>query len=159
VTTGAHGVRLAPVRWRDVGWLVAVGLDPELVGRQYHWAETPLQLVAAPLRGLLASHVAARLVWVDGRRAGYIGRSPLSGTYEYLLRPWARSGGVGRRMIAEFLAHHRRADRARCFFVSGANERSMAALRGALADIGWTEGTEYRVVPARFGRRVWVQPG
>lgn len=150
-------VELNAVGWRDAAWLLAIGLDPELIGVQYHPAEAPLQLVIAPLRAALGPFVAACIVTVDGRRAGYIGRSPLSGNYEYLLRPAARSGGVGRRMIREFLAHHRTGDRSRAFFVSHRNERSLRALLGALADLGWHEGADYSVVDGRHGRRVIVR--
>ena len=152
-------VELVRAQVRDLPWLVAMGLDPELIGRQYHWAETPLQLVVAPGRAVLAPFVAARVVRVDGRRAGYIGRSPLSGNYEYVLRPWARGAGVGRRMIVEFLAEHRVGDRGRAFFVSTSNERSLRALRGAFAELGWVEGRDFTVTPVRFGTRVGVRPG
>jgi len=152
-------VRLVPVRAADVCWLMAIGLDPELIGVQYHRAETPLQLVISPLRAITAPFVTARLVWVDGRRAGYIGRSPLSGNYEYLLRPWARGGGIGRRVIVDFLAHHRAGDRSRAFFVSAKNPRSMAALRRSLDQLGWVEGTDFDVLPVRFGQRVQVRAG
>ena len=151
--------RLDRVRWGDVAWLASVGLSPELIGRQYHWAETPLQLVVAPGRALSAPYVAACLVWVGDRRAGYIGRSPLSGNYEYLLQPWARSSGLGRAMISDFLAHHRAGDRSRAFFVSSSNPRSLRALLGALADIDWQEGEDYRVTSNRFGQLVRVKAG
>ena len=152
-------VRLTPVRGADRPWLVAMGLDPELIGRQYHWAETPLQLLIAPLRAALGPHVAACTVWVDGRRAGYIGRSPLSGNYEDVLRPWARGGGVGRRMIADFLAHHRSGDQGRAFFVSAHNPRSLRALLASLGDLGWREPDDYEVVAVRFGTEVRVRQG
>ena len=152
-------VRLARVRPADVPWLVVVGLDPELIGVQYHWAETPLQLLISPLRALTAPFTSSCVVRVDGRRAGYIGRAPLSGNYEYLLRPWARGGGVGRRMIVDFLGHHRNGDRSRAFFVSAKNPRSLTALRRSLDELGWVEGTDYDVVPVRFGQQVLVRPG
>jgi len=152
-------VHLATVGWGDVGWLMAAGFDPELAGVQYHWAEAPLQLVISPLRAITAPFATASLVWVDGRRAGYIGTAPLSGNYEYLLRPWARGGGVGRRMIVDFLGHHRVGDRSRAFFVSAKNPRSMTALRRSLDELGWEEGTDYDVVQVRFGQRVQVRAG
>lgn len=154
-----HQVHLDPIGPGDLVWLAAIGLDPELIGRQYHPVEAPLQLVIAPLRALRGPGAPARLVVVDGRRAGYIGPNPLSGNYEYVLRPWARGGGVGRRMIAEFLRRGRRGDRSRAFFVSSSNDRSFAALRGALDDLGWVEGEDWWVTSERHGRKVHVRPG
>lgn len=146
------------VGWADVPWLVRAGLAPELVGRQYHWVEAPLQLLIAPLRAVLGPAGPAAVVEVDGRRAGYIGRNPLSGNLEYFLAPWAR-GGTGRPMIRAFLASHRPGDRPRCFFVAHHNERSLATLLASLDDLGWRRGTHYWVDEVRFGRQVWVGVG
>lgn len=147
------------VGWADVPWLCGAGLSPELVGRQYHPLETPLQLVVAPARAVLGPRGPAAVVEVDGRRAGYIGRNPLSGNLEYFLRPWARGGGVGRVAITELLTRHRPGDRPRRFFVSARNDRSLRALLGALDAMGWQEGTDYWVDRSRFGREVWVGVG
>jgi hypothetical protein len=144
-------VTLRAVRLQDLPWLVRAGLSPELAGEQYSYWEWPLQPMVAPLRALLGPFVPARLVVVDGRRAGYIGRSPLSGSYEYFLQPWARGGGTGRTAIAEFLGHHRGGDRTRRLHVK--NERSYRALVGAFEDLGWQEGGQFEV---RRRRHSWV---
>ena len=154
----AREVVLRAVRWSDALWLIAAGLSPELAGRQYGWSEAPLQLVIAPLRAALGPAGPAAVVEVVGRRAGYIGRNPLSGNLEYFLAPWAR-GGVGRPMIRAFLIAHRPGDRPRCFFVSRHNTRSLATLLGALDDIGWIRDVDYWVDEVRFGRQVWVGVG
>lgn len=147
------------VRWGDVPWLCRAGLSPELVGRQYHALEAPLQLGIAPARALLGPGGPAALVEVDGRRGGYIGRNPLSGNLEYFLRPWARGAGAGRAAIVGFLSHHRPGDRPRRFFVSAKNERSRRALLGAFAAMGWHEGEDFWVDRNRFGWEVWVGVG
>ena len=49
----APDVVVRAITCEDTGWLARVGLDPEKVGRQYHWAETPLQLYIAPARAVL----------------------------------------------------------------------------------------------------------
>jgi len=151
-------VAVRPATWADWAWLVRRGLDPELVGRQYHWAEAPLQLLIAPLRGLPRPGGPRAVIEVGGRRAGWIGRNPLSGNLEYFLAPWAR-GGVGRRAIAEFLRSGRRADPPRRFFVSRRNERSRAALLGAFADLGWVDGVDFEVEAGRAGWWISVGPG
>jgi hypothetical protein len=156
--TGERRVTVRPATWRDWGWLLRQGLSPELVGRQYHWAETPLQLVIAPLRGAARPGGPRGIVEVDGRRAGWIGRNPVSGNLEYFLVPWAR-GGVGRRAIAEFLRTGRPGDPPRRFFVSKDNGRSRAALLGAFADLGWREGVEFEVTGGRAGWWISVGPG
>ncbi|HEX7132292.1 MAG TPA: hypothetical protein VF228_06930, partial [Iamia sp.] len=92
-------VVVRPATARDWWWLTRAGLAPELVGRQYHWAETPLQVLIAPARGTPLRPGPRSIIEVDGRRAGYIGRNPLSGNLEYLLARWARGGGVGTRAI------------------------------------------------------------
>ncbi len=148
-----------PVRRSDAAWLLGAGLSWELVGRQYHWLEAPLQLVIAPARALLGPRGPAALVEVAGRRAGYIGRNPLSGNLEYFLRPWARGGGVGRVAIVEFLSRHRGGDRPRRFFVSAGNERSRRALLGALGSMGWDEGVDHWVDRNRYGWEIWVGVG
>lgn len=150
-------VRVRPVRPADWPWLVAVGLDPEKIGRQYPWFEAPLQLWCAPARALLAHRRPAVLVEVEGRRAGYVGTNPLSGNLEYFLQPWARGRGAGPGAIAAFLARHRAGDRARRFVVAHRNARSLAALRRAFATLGWVEGPDYRVVPGRWATSVWVR--
>jgi hypothetical protein len=96
------------------------------------------------------------VIEVGGRRAGYIGRNPLSGNIEYWVRPWAR-GGVGKRAIVLFLRDHRRGDRARRFHISYGNDRSRAALLGAFAELGWREPDDYRVDAGRFGWEVHVR--
>ncbi len=63
-------VQVRSVRYSDALWLVSVGFDPEKIGRQYHWAETPLQLYIAPARALLGPRGPAAIVEVHGRRAG-----------------------------------------------------------------------------------------
>jgi hypothetical protein len=142
----------------DVPWLAAVGLDPEKVGSQYHWVETPLQLGIAPARALLAPRRHAAVVEVDGHRAGYVGPNPLSGNLEYFVQPWAR-GGVGIEIVATYLASFRDGDRPRRFFVSSGNERSMRTLRAAFTRLGWEEGREVRTEPASHGAHVWVPAG
>ena len=151
-------VHLRPATRGDLWWLWAVGLDPEKVGSQYHWAEAPLQLGIAPVRAVIAPHRAAAVVEVDGRRAGYIGPNPLSGNLEYFVQPRAR-GGVGTRIVASYLRDHRGDDRARRFFVSSHNDRSLATLHRAFEQLGWQEGVEVRTEAARHGRYVWVPPG
>ena len=150
-----RSVEVRPATAGDWWWLTRAGLARELVGTQYHRAEAPLQLVIAPTRGTPLPPGPRCIVEVDGRRAGYIGRNPLSGNLEYFLQPWAR-GGTGGRAIEAFLAHHRRGDRPRAFFVSHANPRSRAALEGSLGRLGWTEGPDYRVVDGRLGWRITV---
>lgn len=139
----------------DIWWLLREGLDLRKVGEQYSIWETPLQLVVAPARALLAPRrpTVAAIVEVDGRRAGYIGPNPLSANIEYFLASWAR-GGVGRRMIAEYLGVFRRSDRARRLFVSYHNERSKAALLGAIEQLGWSD--DVRVEAHRYGWHVII---
>lgn len=151
--TRTVGVRAA--RAGDWWWLTRSGLSPELAGTQYHWAETPLQLAIAPLRGTSLRPGPRCVIEVDGRRAGYIGRNPLSGNLEYFLQPWAR-GGTGTRAIASFLADHRHGDRPRAFFVSHENPRSLAALHRALATLDWHEGHEFTTTDGRLGWRLTV---
>jgi hypothetical protein len=75
------GVHVRPVRYADALWLTGVGFDPEKIGRQYHWAETPLQLYIAPARALFGPRRSAvPVIEVDGRRAGYIGCNRCRGT-------------------------------------------------------------------------------
>ena len=92
------------------------------------------------------------------RRAGYIGRSPLSGNLEYFLQPWAR-GGTGTRAIAEFLRSGRPEDRSRSFFVSRKNARSRTALDRAFHQLGWREGESYTTRDVRMGQLVTVGAG
>lgn len=143
---------------RDAWWLVRAGLARDLAGTQYTWPELPLQLIIAPLRALGVPPGPSCVIEVDGRRAGYIGRNPLSGNLEYWLQPWAR-GGVGRTAIVAFLGDHRVGDRARRFHVSFRNERSKAALLRAFDALGWTDGAEYRIVEGRFGWEIHIGPG
>jgi hypothetical protein len=149
-------VALRAVRWADWPWLTAQGFSLAKIGSQYHWLETPLQLYIAPARAALGPRGPAAIVEVDGRLAGYIGRNPLSGNLEYFLQPWAR-GGSGQTVIRTFLRDHRPHDRERAFFVSHENERSLRALLGALASLGWHDGVEYRTDEARFGTYVRVR--
>ncbi len=147
----SRSLALRSARWADVWWLLGAGLDPRRIGEQYSVWESPLQVVVAPARAVLAPlrpHVAA-VIEVDGRRAGYIGPNPLSGNIEYFLSRWAR-GGLGRRLIVAYLGTFRRDDRARRFFVAYKNDRSRAALLGAIEQLGWTEHT---IDARRFG---WV---
>lgn len=146
------------VRWSDWGWLTAEGLAPSKIGEQYHWAETPLQLYIAPMRSTLGTRGPAAIIEVDGRRAGYVGRNPLSGNFEYFVQGWAR-GGVGKRAIVAFLRDHRRGDKSRKFFVSHKNERSRRALLGAFEELGWTEGDQYWIDDGKLGWNIHVQPG
>lgn len=154
----AREVRLRSIRSRDVVWLTLQGLAFSKIGSQYHWAETPLQLLVAPLRAVSGPRRSAALIEVDGRRAGYIGPNPLSGNIEYFVAPWAR-GGVGTASIATYLREHRRGDRARAFFVAHHNQRSLRALVGAFEQVGWTERRDYRVDDGKLGWRVRVRPG
>ncbi len=154
----SRAVTVRAIAWSDWAWLTGRGFSFRKVGSQYHWLETPLQLWIAPMRATLGPAGPAALVLVDGRRAGYIGRNPLSGNLEYFLEPWAR-GGVGRVAIGQFLLHHRAGDRPRFFFVAHKNERSRRALLAAFAAIGWTEDDEYRIEDTRHGWHVWVGPG
>lgn len=156
--TGARTDRQVDVRKvtrSDWWWLTRTGLSPELLGVQYHWAETPLQLLIAPARGTRLRPGPTCIIEVDGRRAGYIGRSPLSGNLEYFLVSWAR-GGTGTVAITEFLRSHRTGDRPRAFFVSHRNARSRAALDRAFAALGWHDGIEFRTADGRMGWRITV---
>jgi len=130
-----------------------------MAGVQYHWAELPLQLYIAPARGTAIRPGPRCIVEVDGKRAGYIGRSPLSGNLEYFLAPWARGGGTGTRAITEFLRDHRRDDRSRAFFVSRKNARSRAALDRAFAALRWHEGEDFTIRNGRMGQRITVRAG
>lgn len=149
-------VAVRPASAGDWWWLTRAGLAPEMVGVQYHWAEAPLQLGIAPTRGSALRRGPRCIIEVDGRRAGYIGRNPLSGNLEYFLQPWAR-GGTGVRAIAAFLRDHRAGDRERSFFVSSKNARSRGALDRAFARLGWQEGEEFTIQPVRFGVQVTVR--
>ena len=155
VEGAARSVEVRPATAGDWWWLTRAGLAPEMVGVQYHRAEIPLQVLVAPTRGTPLRRGPRCVIEVDGRRAGYIGRNPLSGNLEYFLQPWAR-GGTGSRAIEAFLAQHRRGDRPRAFFVSHANPRSRAALEGSLRRLGWAEGTDYRVADGRLGWRITI---
>jgi len=154
--SGEREVRVRPASSRDWWWLTRQGLSPELIGRQYHWAEAPLQLYIAPARGTPARKGPKAVIEVDGRRAGYIGRNPLSGNLEYFLAPWAR-GGVGTRAITQFLATGRHGDRHRAFFVSHRNTRSREALLRAFGALGWVDGDDYRIDDGRLGWRITVR--
>lgn len=156
VEGAARTVEVRPVVVGDWWWLTRAGLARELVGTQYHRAEAPLQLLIAPTRPTPLRPGPRCIVEVGGRRAGYIGRNPLSGNLEYFLQPWAR-GGTGGRAIEAFLAHHRPGDRPRAFFVSHANPRSKAALEGSLRRLGWVEGPDYEVADGRHGWRITVR--
>ena len=145
------------VRRDDAAWLLRVGLDPEKIGRQYHWAETPLQLYIAPARALLGPRGPAAVIEVDGRRAGYVGRNPLSGNFEYFLQPWARGRGAGSAAIGAFLAEHRGVDRRRRFVIKHGNDRSLRSLQRALDAIGWREGDDYWFEDGRAAMSVWVR--
>jgi hypothetical protein len=148
---------LRPVRGADALWLAKVGLDPEKIGRQYHWVETPLQLYIAPARAVLGPRGPAAVIELEGRRAGYIGRNPLSGNLEYFLQPWARGQGAGVAAIGEFLASHRADDRRRRFVIKHGNDRSLRALRRALDELDWVDGEDYWVEDGRFETSVWVR--
>ncbi|MCX7620545.1 MAG: hypothetical protein N2037_06835 [Acidimicrobiales bacterium] len=159
--TGGHGNRsgdrrlvLRSATWADSLWLLLEGLDPRKIGEQYSVWEAPLQLLVAPLRAFSAPwrRTVAAIVEVDGRRAGYIGPNPLSANLEYFVARWAR-GGIGRRLIATYLGEFRRSDRSRRFFISYRNERSKAALLGALGQLGWSD---YRVEARRHGWHVII---
>lgn len=139
----------------DWWWLTKAGLAPGMAGVQYHWAETPLQLFIAPARGSAIRPGPRCIIELDGARAGYIGRSPLSGNLEYFLQPWAR-GGTGTAAIVAFLRDHRPGDRPRTFFVSKKNDRSLGALAKAFAQLSWAEGEQYTTRPVRWGRRITV---
>lgn len=132
-------VTVRPVARGDWWWLTRAGSAPEMAGVQYHWAEAPLQLGIAPARGTAIRPGPRCLIEVDGTRAGYIGRNPLSGNLEYFLQPWARGGGTGTAAITAFLRDHRAGDRPRAFFVSAGNARSRRALDRAFAALGWRE--------------------
>lgn len=142
-------------RREDRGWLLRAGLDPEKAGTQYSWAEVPLQLVIAPGRAALCTRAPAAIVEVDGRRAGYIGPNPLSKNLEYFLQPWARGGRGAATVAGWFRLFPHRAAPVR-LFVSSKNDRSLRSLQRGLAQLGWADGHEYRVEPARFGRHLIV---
>ena len=150
-------VVVRPVSYGDAGWVLSAGLDWEKVGRQYHWLETPLQLYVAPARAVLGPRARAVIVEVDGRRAGYIGRNPLSGNLEYFLQSWARGRGIGTRAIEEFLTKHRHEDCERRFVVKHGNGRSLGALLRALERLGWSESRDYRIVEGTMATSVWVR--
>lgn len=150
-----RSVSVRPATRGDWAWLTRAGLAPEMIGVQYHWAETPLQLAIAPLRGTAVRSGPRCIIEVDGRRAGYIGRNPLSGNLEYFLQPWAR-GGVGVPAITELLRDQLIGDQPRAFFVSHHNDRSLAALHRAFAALGWHEGDEFTTADGRHGRRITV---
>ena len=61
--------------------------------------------------------------------------------------------------IAVFLRHHRSGDRARTFFVSGKNDRSLGALHKAFAQLGWSEGEQYTTRAVSLGWRITIEPG
>lgn len=147
------------MRRRDWTWLTRAGLSPKLAGVQYSWAELPLQLYIAPARGTAIRSGPRCIIEVDGRRAGYIGRNPLSGNLEYFLAPWARGGGNGTRAITEFLRDHRRGDRSRAFFVSRKNARSRSALDRAFTELGWREGDDVITQNGMMGQRITVRAG
>jgi hypothetical protein len=153
-----RSVAVRPVAATDWWWLTKEGLAPRMVGVQYHWAEAPLQLVIAPTRATGLRPGPRCIVEVDGRRAGYIGRNPLSGNLEYFVQPWAR-GGTGTVAIATFLRDHRAGDRSRTFFVSAKNERSRRALERAFGQLGWSEGAGYTSERGRMGWRIRIDPG
>jgi len=150
-------VSVRRARGRDWAWLTRAGLSPEKAGVQYHLVELPLQLFVAPARGTPIRPGPRCIIEVDGRRAGYIGRNPLSGNLEYFLERWARGGGTGSRAIAAFLRDHRRGDRDRAFFVSRKNPRSRAALDRAFAELGWREDEDVTTRHARLGQRITVR--
>lgn len=153
-----RAVVVRPMKGRDWPWLTAAGLAPEMAGVQYSWAELPLQLLIAPARGTRLRPGPRCIIEVDGRRAGYIGRSPLSGNLEYFLKPWAR-GGTGTTAITTFLRDHRGGDPSRTFFVSHKNRRSRTALDRAFAQLGWREGEDFVTRTSRFGQRITVRAG
>jgi hypothetical protein len=142
----------------DRWWLLRVGLDPEKAGSQYSWPEAPLQLVIAPWRAAVCTRRRAALAEVDGRRAGYIGPNPLSGNLEYFLQPWAR-GGRGAALVEGYFREFTAREAPERFFVSTKNDRSLGALQRGFAALGWSEGSEYEIVPARYGRYAVVAPG
>ncbi len=154
----ARPVAVRQSAWRDAWWLLRAGLSPELIGTQYSWPEVPVQLVIAPLRALRRPGGPSCIIEVGGRRAGFIGRNPLSGNLEYWLQPWAR-GGVGRTAIIAFLREQRVGDRARRFHVSFRNERSKAALLSAFGELGWHSGDQFEVIDGRLGWEIHVGPG
>jgi hypothetical protein len=151
-------VTVRPVARGDGWWLTRAGLAPEMIGVQYHWAEAPLQLVIAPARGSAIRSGPRCIIEVDGVRAGYIGRNPLSGNLEYFLQPWAR-GGTGATAIEAFLRDHRGGDQARSFFVSASNVRSRRVLDRAFAALGWAEGDGFTTRTVRFGVQITVGGG
>lgn len=138
-------VQLRQVRLSDFKWLTRTALRREFAGVQYSWIEWPLQPIAAPLRAALGPFVPACIVLVDGTPAGYIGRSPLSGNLEYFLMEWAQGRGIGRKAIVAFLMHHRAGDKARKFVIRKKNRRSLRVLLGALDELDWVEGKDYRM--------------
>lgn len=157
-TAAERSVSVRAAVRRDWWWLTLAGLAPEMVGVQYSWPEAPLQLLIAPARGSGLRSGPRCIIEVDGQRAGYIGRNPLSGNLEYFLQPWAR-GGTGSRAIAGFLRDHRDGDRSRAFFVSAKNARSRRALDRAFAELGWREGDGVTTRAVRYGELVTVGAG
>jgi hypothetical protein len=151
-------VVVRPVERTDRWWLTRAGLAPEMAGVQYHWAEIPLQLLIAPARPSALCSGPRCVIEVDGERAGYVGRNPLSGNLEYFLKPWAR-GGTGVDAIAAFLRDHREGDGPRAFSISSENTRSRTALDRAFARLGWRDGYEFTTRAVRFGVQITVGSG
>lgn len=155
----APEVKLRQVRLTDFKWLTRTALRRQFAGVQYSWLEWPLQPIAAPLRAALGPFVPACVILVDGRPAGYIGRSPLSGNLEYFLLDWAQGRGAGRKAIAQFLAHHRAGDRERKFVIRKKNKRSLRVLQGALDELGWSEKSDYKITQRLLNTTVEIGSG
>jgi hypothetical protein len=153
----ARGVVVRSVRRADVPWLIAAGLSPEKIGRHYHWMQAPLQLYVAPTRALLGPRGPAAIVELDGRRAGYVGRNPLSGHLEYFLQPWAQECGAEATVLREFLVKHRRNDRERRLVIERGDVRALLAVEGALRRLGWVERCDYRVIEGGATTAVWIK--
>ena len=151
-------LHVRPCGPHDRWWLLRAGLDPEKIGSQYSWPEAPLQLLIAPWRAAVCTRRRAALAEVDGRPAGYIGPNPLSKNLEYFLQPWAR-GGRGAALVEGYFRLFPAREVAERFFVSAKNVRSLRALERGLGAVGWSEGDQYVVTTARFGRYVVVGPG
>ncbi len=128
---------------RDIVFLVSSGLDRERIGVQYRDGEWYKQFALAPLRYFCkGTRERSRVIWVKGRRAGYVGLNPRSTNIEYYLQPWAR-GGVGRIAVGEYLRVILPSDRDEHAFMLPGNDRSVLTMRRALEDLRMIEFEDF----------------
>lgn len=141
--TTDRSVKLRPISWRDLPFLCISGLDRERIGVQYDAKDYWQQFKIAPLRFFRReSREMSFIIWVDGRRGGFVGINPMSRNIEYYLQPWAR-GGVGTVAVREFLTRSLPFDEERSAFMIGTNTRSQATLRNVLVSLGLVAGVDY----------------